>query len=119
MRWGPMPSTGRNPISRGRSPWEMSNVRMPAVKLVAHVQDREAVAEGLADVGIAAVHDDLNAVAAAALVRMAHERDVARRDGPHRARGSAQSPPASRPRGRHHLPVTPVSSVLELPPPRA
>src|SRR5213593_2649760 len=81
----------------GRASDEVDEFRVPRI---AHVQDREAVAEGLADIGIAAMYDDLNTVAAARLVRMAHELDVAGCDGRHRvgphSRGSAQSGAASR-----------------------
>src|SRR5262249_42244102 len=104
-------------VNRAGVRWTCDEVDELRMARVAHVQDREAVAEGLADGGVAPVHDHLDAIAAAALVRMAHELDVARRDGRHRARGSAQSPPASRPRSRHHFPVTPLSSALESPPP--
>src|SRR5437867_6650528 len=65
----------------GRASDEVDEFR---VSRIAHVQDREAVAEGLADIGIAAMHDDLNAIAAARLVGMAHELDVAGCDGRHR-----------------------------------
>ena len=44
---------------------------------VAHVDGGDAVAEAVADVGVAAMHHDLHAVAAAAEVGMADEFDVA------------------------------------------
>src|SRR5262249_55337132 len=50
---------------------------------IAHIDDGNTVAEAVADVGEAAVHHDLDAVGAAAEVRMADERDVARGDGGH------------------------------------
>src|SRR2546422_9149947 len=54
---------------------------------ISNVHDRDAVAEGVTDVGVAAMDHDLNAVAAASLVRMTHEREVARCDGRHGVRG--------------------------------
>src|SRR5439155_13985009 len=65
----------------GRAGDEVDELR---VARIAYVQDREAIAEGLADIRIAPLHDDLDAVAAARLVRMAHERDVAGGDRRHR-----------------------------------
>ena len=53
----------------------------PRVRGIADVHDRDSVAEGLADVGVAAMDHDLDAVAPAALVGMADEPDVGRRDG--------------------------------------
>src|SRR5262249_4043738 len=50
---------------------------------IAHVDDRDAVREAMADIGIAAVDHDLNAVATAALVAVGEEADVARGDGGH------------------------------------
>src|SRR3989449_10852319 len=58
---------------------------------ISNVHDRDAVAEGVTDVGVAAMDHDLNAVAAASLVRMTHERDVARCDGRHGVRGEYRS----------------------------
>src|SRR5713101_5592164 len=50
---------------------------------IAHVQDRDAVAEGVTDVSVAAMDHDLDAVTPAALIGVAYERDVARGDGVH------------------------------------
>ena len=58
----------------GRTGDEVDDLWMPGI---AHVQDRDAVAERVADVGIAAMDHDLDAVAAAAQVRMTDEADVA------------------------------------------
>src|SRR5262245_27078716 len=55
----------------------------PGMARVAHVQDGDAVAERVADVGVAAMDHDLDAVAAPALVGMADEPDVARGRGVH------------------------------------
>ena len=43
---------------------------------IAHVDDRKAVAEHVADEGVALVHDDLHAVRPAALIAARHEADV-------------------------------------------
>ena len=53
----------------------------PRVDGIADVEDRDAVAEGVSDVSVAAVDHDLDAVAAATLVGMADEPDVGGRDG--------------------------------------
>ena len=47
------------------------------VARVAHVDDAEALGEDVADIGVAVVHHDLHAVAAAALVAVADEAHVA------------------------------------------
>src|SRR5437879_4771109 len=65
----------------GRAGDEVDELRVPRI---AHVEDRESVAEGLADIGMASLDDDLDAVAAASLIRMAHELDIARCAGRHR-----------------------------------
>ena len=44
---------------------------------IAHVDDGDAVGVAVADIGIAAMHHDLDAVAASALVGVANELDVA------------------------------------------
>src|SRR3972149_596321 len=64
----------------GRTGDEVDHLR---VLRIAYVHDRDAIAEGVADIGIAAMYHDLDAVAAAGLVRMAHEPDVAGCDGIH------------------------------------
>ena len=51
---------------------------------VAHIDDREAVAEHVADIGVALVHHDLHAVAASALVAAGDEIDVAGGNRDHR-----------------------------------
>src|SRR5262249_40292540 len=53
---------------------------------VAHVHGRDAVAEAMPDIGVAAMHHDLDAVAAAAEVAMPDELDVAGCNGIHIAR---------------------------------
>ena len=50
---------------------------------IAHVDDGDAVGKTVADIGEAAMHHELHAVAAAALVAVAEEFDVVRRDGVH------------------------------------
>src|SRR5262249_25247328 len=60
---------------------------------VAHVEHGEAVRERLADIGVAAVDHDLDAVAAAALVAVADELDVLRRVGFHEVASSPVPPP--------------------------
>src|SRR5690349_12767395 len=50
---------------------------------IAHVKDADAVAEAMADVGKAAMHHDLDAIATAAHVGMADELDIARGDRLH------------------------------------
>src|SRR5712671_8246106 len=49
----------------------------PRVLWIAHIQDADAVRIAVADIGIAAVHHDLDAVAAPSLVGVANELDVA------------------------------------------
>jgi hypothetical protein len=49
----------------------------PRVLWIAHVQDPDDVRIAVADIGIAAVHHDLDAVAAPALVGVADKLDVA------------------------------------------
>src|SRR6516225_10331953 len=51
----------------------------PRVLQIAHIEDGDAVRIAVADIGIAAMHHDLDAVAASALVGVADELDVARR----------------------------------------
>ena len=65
----------------GRTGEEIDGLR---VLRIAHVDDGDAVAEAVADIGVAAMHHDLHAVAAAALVAVADELDVAGRHGIHR-----------------------------------
>ena len=65
----------------GRAGDEIGDLR---VLRVAHVEGGDAVAEAVADIGVAAVHHDLHAVALAVHVGMADEADIARRNGVHR-----------------------------------
>src|SRR6516162_5676482 len=51
----------------------------PRVLQIAHVEDGDAVRIAVADIGIAAMHHDLDAVAAPALVGVADELYIARR----------------------------------------
>jgi hypothetical protein len=50
---------------------------------VAHIDDADAIRIAMADIGVAAMHHDLDAVAAATLVGVADELDVAGRDRIH------------------------------------
>src|SRR6478609_408652 len=50
----------------------------PRVLRIAHVKDADAVRIAVADIGIAAVHHNLDTVTAPALVGVANELDVAR-----------------------------------------
>jgi hypothetical protein len=50
---------------------------------IAQVQDRDAVAKGVTDVGITVMDHDLDAVAPATLIGVAHQRDVAGGDRVH------------------------------------
>ncbi len=59
-------------------------VRGARVLRVADIDNGEAVAEHMADKGMALVDHDLHPIAAAALVAAADEIDVARRDRDHR-----------------------------------
>src|SRR4051812_39799142 len=63
-----------------RTGQEIDRLRMLRI---AHVDDGDAVAEAMADIGEAAMHHDLHAVAAAALVAVADELDVAGCNGVH------------------------------------
>src|SRR5271169_3405219 len=60
----------------GRAGQERDGLR---VLQIAHVEDGDAVRIAVADIGVAAMHHDLDAVAASALVGVADELDVARR----------------------------------------
>src|ERR1043166_3043829 len=64
----------------GRGGDEVHRLR---VLRIAHVDHGDAVREAVADIGVAAMHHDLHAVAAAALVAVTDELDVARSDGDH------------------------------------
>src|SRR5262249_19625593 len=64
----------------GRGGDEVDGLR---VLRIAHVDDGDAIAEAVADIGVAAMHHDLHAVAATALVAVTDELDVARRDSDH------------------------------------
>ena len=77
---------------------------------VAHVGDRKAVAEHVADKGMAPVHHDLHAVAAAALVGVADELDIARRNRDH----VAVPLPSAKPNGSRDAPIsaTPAFSSM-------
>jgi hypothetical protein len=74
----------------GRAGDELDGLR---ARGIADVDDRDPVAERVADVGVPAVDHDLDAVAPAALVRVAHELDVTGRDGVHPAALSGPSAP--------------------------
>jgi hypothetical protein len=65
----------------GRRRDEVDGLRLPGV---ADIGDGEAVAEHMADKGMALVHHDLHAVAATSLIGMADEFDVVRGNGVHR-----------------------------------
>jgi hypothetical protein len=74
----------------------------PRVLRVAHIDDADAVRIAVADIGVAAMHHDLNAVATPALVGVTDELDVA---GRHRIHGSPLSYYSSHshaPRIEHH-----------------
>src|SRR5579864_3838860 len=58
--------------------WTGEKGDMRRMLWVAHVDDADAVRKAVADIGIAAVHHDLDAVAAPALVGASDELDVAR-----------------------------------------
>src|ERR1700730_18660118 len=73
----------------------------PRVLRIAHVQDADAVRIAVADIGIAAVHHDLDAVTAPALVGVANELGVA---GCYRSHGSPL-PCLAVPRSRHRVEV--------------
>jgi hypothetical protein len=64
--------------------WGGDEVHRARVARVADIDDREAVAEHMADKGMALVDHDLHAVAAAALVRVADKLDVTGGVGRHR-----------------------------------
>jgi hypothetical protein len=56
----------------------------PSVLRVAHVDDADAVRIAVADIGVAAMHHDLDAIAAPALVGVADELDISGRYHIHR-----------------------------------
>src|SRR6266849_6120470 len=87
----------------GRAGDEVDHLRVLGV---AHVDHGDAVAEAVADIGVTAMHHDLDAIAATALVAMADELDVACRDSVH-----GGSPPRTG-HGQHMAPV-------RIPKPRA
>ena len=64
----------------GRASDEIDNLGMLGV---AHVERGDAVAEAVTDIGIAALHHDLNAVGMPVHIRMADEFDIAGRQGIH------------------------------------
>src|SRR3984893_10032425 len=80
----------------------------PRVLRIAHVQDSDAVRIAVADIGIAAVHHDLDAVTAPALVGVANELDVA---GCYRIHGS---PLPFRAAPRHRIGGATTSRVRPL-----
>src|SRR5438105_1563046 len=83
---------------------------VPGVLRIAHVQDGDAVRIAVADISIAAVHHDLDAVTAPALVGVANELDVA---GCDRIHGSPL-PFRAAPGPRHRVGGEITSSVRPL-----
>src|SRR5262249_13069886 len=65
--------------------WAREERDMPRMRRSAYVDDADAVGVAVADIGIAAMHHDLDAIAAPTLVRVADEFDAARHRCSHRS----------------------------------